>query len=196
MKYPDYVKNNRPKGTIVKRVNGDYYAYYATSKRVPGKSYPVQVIKGLAGKIDDTGFHPLTKAVVNTENVIIRECGFTNFLLKFEDEYISRRNEKIKDRRNLYRSMIVYLSNNSYLCDQKDTVIYPAAELVKKFKIGIPNQITAISKIVGFEMKELEPLKYICCVRMGNRIFESTLTEAQKNLLNDIGVDESYVRER
>jgi len=97
MKYPDYVKQYRPKGTIIKRVNDDYYAYYATSKRVPDKSYPVQVIKGLAGKIDNTGFHPLTKAVVNTENIVIRECGFTNFLLKFEDEYISRRTEKVRN---------------------------------------------------------------------------------------------------
>ena len=48
MKYPDYVKQYRPKGTVVKKVNDTYYAYYATSKRVPGKNYPVQEIKGLA----------------------------------------------------------------------------------------------------------------------------------------------------
>ena len=51
MRYPDYVKQFRPKGTIVKRVNDTYYAYYATSKRVPDKKYPVQIIKGLAGRI-------------------------------------------------------------------------------------------------------------------------------------------------
>ena len=75
----------------MKRVNSTYYAYYATSKRVPDKKYPVQVIKGLAGRIDESGFHPLSKAFVETEHVIVRECGFTNFLLKFEEEYISRR---------------------------------------------------------------------------------------------------------
>ena len=83
MRYPDYVKQFRPKGTIVKKVNDSFYAYYATSKRIPDKKYPVQVIRGLAGKIDEQGFHPLTKAIVDTEHVVIRECGFTNFLLKF-----------------------------------------------------------------------------------------------------------------
>ena len=57
MRYPDFVKKYRPKGTNVKRVNDIYYAYYATSKRVPDKKYPVQIIEGLAGRIDESGFH-------------------------------------------------------------------------------------------------------------------------------------------
>lgn len=95
MGYPDYIKKYRPKGTIIKKVNNSYYAYHDTSRRVLDKKYPVQVIKGLAGKIDEHGFHPLTRAVVDTEKVIIRECGFTNFQLKFEKEYISCRGEPI-----------------------------------------------------------------------------------------------------
>ena len=194
MRYPDYVKRFKPKGTIVKRVNDTYYAYYATSKRVPGKKYPVQIIKGLAGRIDERGFHKLSKAFVETEHVVIRECGFTNFLLKFEEEYISRRKEKVKERKNLYRSMIVYLSNNSYLNDDPETVVYSADEMIEKFQIGIPNQITAISKICECDLKELEPLKYICSVRMGNRMFESELTDAQRKLLERIGITENEIR--
>ena len=194
MKYPDYVKQFKPKGTIVKRVNDTYYVYYATSKRVPDKKYPVQVIKGLAGRIDESGFHQLSKAFVETEHVVVRECGFTNFLLKFEEEYISRRNERVKERKNLYRSMIVYLSNNSYLNDEPGTTIYSASEMVEKFQIGIPNQITAISKICEYDLKELEPLKYICSVTMGNRRFESELTDAQKELLERTGITENDIR--
>lgn len=194
MKYPDFVKLYRPKGTIIKKVNETYYAYYATSKRVPDKKYPVQVIKGLAGKVDQYGFHPLSRAVVDTEHVVIRECGFTHFLLQFEDEYISRRKEKVKDSRNLYRSMIVLLSNNSYLNDDPETIIYSADELIEIFHIGIPNQMTAIKKICEFDLKELEPLKYICNVRMGNRIFQSELSKAQKELLERMGINEKDVR--
>lgn len=194
MRYPDYIKKHRPKGTIIKKVNNSYYAYYATSKRVPDKKYPVQIIRGLAGKIDEQGFHPLTKAVVDTERIMIRECGFTNFLLKFEEEYISRRSERVSERRNLYRSMIVYLSNNSYLNDDPDTTIYSCEEMIDKFHIGIPNQITAISKICEYDLKELEPLKYICSVRMGNRMFQGELTGQQRELLKKIGVDERDVR--
>ena len=195
MRYPDYVKQFRPKGTVVKRVNNTYYVYYATSKRIPDKKYPVQIIRGLAGRIDESGFHPLSKAFVETKHVIVRECGFTNFLLKFEEEYISRRNEKVKERRNLYRSMIVYLSNNSYLNDVPGTTVYSASEMIEKFRIGIPNQITAISKICEYDLKDLEPLKYICGVRMGNRMFESELTDAQKELIERIGITENDIRQ-
>lgn len=194
MRYPDYVKQFRPKGTIVKRVNDTYYAYYATSKRVPNKKYPVQVIRGLAGRIDESGFHKLSKAFVDTGHVVVRECGFTNFLLKFEDEYVSRRKGTMKERRNLYRSMIVYLSNNSYLNDERGTTIYSAAEMVGKFRIGIPNQVTAISKICEYDLKELEPLKYICSVTMGERRFESELTKSQRELLERIGIREDDIR--
>lgn len=196
MRYPDYIKQFKPKGTIIKRVNDTYYAYYATSKRVPDKKYPVQVIKGLAGRIDESGFHKLSKAFVETEHIVIRECGFTNFLLKFEEEYISRRKEQVKERRNLYRSMIVYLSNNSYLNDDPGTTIYSPSEMIEKFRIGIPNQITAISKLCEYDMEELEPLKYICSVTMGSRMFESELTAVQKELLERIGITENDIRQK
>ena len=125
---------------------------------------------------------------------MVRECGFTNFLLKFEEEYISRRKERVKERRNLYRSMIVYLSNNSYLNDDPETTLYSVSEMTERFQIGIPNQITAISKICEYAMEELEPLKYICSVTMGNRRFESELTGAQKRLLERIGIEEDDIR--
>lgn len=194
MKYPDYIKQFRPKGTIIKKVNDTYYAYYATSKRVPGKSYPVQVIKGLAGKIDKNGFHQLSSAVVDTQNIVIRECGFTNFLLKFEEEYISRRSESVREKRNIYRSMIVYLSNNSYLNDEPTVTIYSPEQLVNKFHIGIPNQLTAISKMIEYQLETLEPLKYICSVKMGKRMFQSELTQAQKELIERLGITEDEIR--
>ena len=34
--------------------------------------------------------------------------------------------------------------------------------MIEKFQIGIPNQITAISKICEYDLKDLEPLKYVC----------------------------------
>ena len=194
MRYPNYVKQYRPKGTVVKKVNDTYYVYYATSKRVPEKKYPVQEIRGLAGKIDRWGFHPLSRAVVDTEHVVIRECGFTNFLLKFEEEYISRRSEPVKERGNLYYSMIVYLSSNSYLNDRSDVTIYPVDEMTERFHIGIPNQITAISRICEYPLEELEPMKYICSVRMGKRIFQSELTKAQKELIERRGIEENEIR--
>lgn len=92
--------------------------------------------------------------------------------------------------------MIVYLSNNSYLNDDHGTRIYSVSELIERFQIGVPNQITAISKICEYDLKKLEPLKYICSVGMGNRRFESELTKAQKELLERIGITEDEIRQR
>ena len=203
MKYPDYVKKYRPKGTVVKKVGSTYYAYYATSKRVPGKDYPVQVIKGLAGRIDTHGFHEQTRMVLDTKRVIVRECGFTNYLLMFEDEYVTHfkhaladgKYPSIKKRRDIYRSLITYLSGNSYLNDEQDC-IYTNEELSEKYGLGIPWQLTAISKIVEMPLSELEPLKYICSVEIDGKRFESELTEEQKRTLERLGLDEQDVRRR
>lgn len=203
MKYPDYVKKYRPKGTVVKKVGNTYYAYYATSKRVPDKNYPVQVIKGLAGKIDMYGFHEQTRMVLETKEVIVRECGFTNYLLMFEEEYITHFRHKLADgkypsvkkRKDIYRSLIIYLSGNSYLNDEQEC-IYTTEEMSEKFGLGIPWQLTSISKIVEMPLAELEPLKYICSVEIDGKHFESKLTEVQKKALERLGIDERDVRKR
>lgn len=196
MRYPDYVKEYRPKGTVVKKVGDIYYAYYATSKREPGKSYPVQVIKGLAGRIDRFGFHAQTRMVLETKNIKVRECGFTNYMLMFEEEYISHGMGRVrittKTKRDIYHSLIVYLSNNSYLDEEEK--IYTTEELSERFGIGLPHQLTMIGKIIERPLSELEPLKYICCVKMSGKMFESDLTTAQKEILERLGIDEKDIR--
>ncbi len=198
MTYPDYVKQYRPKGTVVKYSNGTYYVYYAKSERVPGKSYPVQKIGGLAGKIDQFGFHPIATIQLNTEHLMVRECGFTNFLLTFEDIYICDRDEAIKEKRNLYRSLIAYFSNNSYLYEDKDTTIYSPEQMASIFHMSIPIQVTKIGGMIqemyGLKLEDLEPLKYICNVRIGDQFFTSNLTEAQKKLLEKLGITENEIK--
>ena len=203
MRYPDFVKKYRPRGTVVKKVGETYYAYYATSKRVPGKSYPVQVVKGLAGRIDSQGFHAQTRMVLDTKEVTVRECGFTNYLLLFEEEYVARlssmrvngRSIPLRVRREIYRSLIVYLSNHSYLCEGHGR-IYTTEELSDKFGIGIPPQLKVVSRIVERPLSELDPLKYICGVEIDGKHFESTLTKAQAEMLERLEIDEEDIRKR
>ena len=198
MKYPDYVKEYRPKGTVVKKVGENYYAYYATSKREPGKKYPVQVIKGFAGRIDRNGFHEQTRMVLDTKSVKVRESGFTNYMLMFEEEYITHGmgtvRITVKTKRDIYRSLIVYLSNNSYLSETE--TIYTTKELSEKFGLGLPYQLTMISKIIERPLSELEPLKYICSVEIGEKRLESELTKVQKNIMEELGIDEKDIRRR
>lgn len=193
-KYPENITKHRPKGCIIKKVNNKYYVYKATSKRVEGKKYPVQVIEGLVGEIDERGFHELSTAKVNTERVEIREYGFTNFLLMFEDEYVSRQAShiKVKDIKHIYHSLIVYLSPMSYLQDEEN--IESVDVLAEKFGIGLPKQLTSISNSIEMNLKDIEELKYICLVKMGNRRFYSDLTARQKEILEKIGVKEHELK--
>ena len=41
--YPEWVQQQRIKGTTVKKVGNTYYLYKRTSKRIPGKKYPQPV---------------------------------------------------------------------------------------------------------------------------------------------------------
>lgn len=196
-KYPDYITKYRPKGSIVKKVNQTYYVYKATSKRIPGKKYPVQVIKELLGKIDENGFHVLNNTFVNTEHVIIRECGFTNYFLLLQDYFIKDKNAqtKKKDKLIIFYSLIVYLSSNSYLIDNKRIPIYTIEELESIYNISLPKQLNALKKITELEsLSILEPLKYVCRVYMGNKEFKSDLSQTQKELVMRLGVNENEIR--
>jgi hypothetical protein len=162
---------------------------------VEGKKYPVQVIEKLLGKIDENGFHSLDHALVDTTRVRIREYGFTNYLLQYEDMFCAKQRKGTKAlQRSLYRSLIVYLSPNSYLQDMSSPPIRPLEFFVEKLSIGIPNQIHGLSKMMELDLAMLEPLKYLCCVRMGDRLFEGELTPTQKTLLEELGMTQDELR--
>lgn len=194
-KYPDYVNKYRPKGTIIKKVNNIFYVYEATSKRVEGKKYPVQVVKGVIGKIDEEGFHRTEKVKLDDE-VIIKECGFTNFILLHKEILINDVNLqfKKKDREIILNSMICYLSNNSYLLQNNKLQIYSINELIDKYKISLGKQISAIERVTERKLNEIEELKYICRVYIGAKEIKSKLNERQKEIIERIGIDEDGIR--
>ena len=163
-KYPDYVNKFRPKGTIIKKVNNVFYVYEATSKRVEGKKYPVQVVKGIIGKIDENGFHRTEKIMLDDE-VINMESGFTNSILLHKEIIINDFNLqfKKKDREIILNSMICYLSSNSYLL-LNNKQIYSINELINKYKISLGKQISIIERVIERKLTEIEDLKYICRV--------------------------------
>ena len=41
--YPEWVEKQHKKGTSIKVINGNYYLYKVTSKRVKEKPYPVSI---------------------------------------------------------------------------------------------------------------------------------------------------------
>ena len=151
MSYPDFVKKYRPKGTIVKCVNNQYYVYKATSKRVPEKSYPVQVIGDIVGKIDYKGFHKVERCVCDISNPIIREFGFSRFLMKFVDDFEKRNNINNKRiSKNLYSNFILILSPQSYLQDEENFKHISKDEICWQILILYVEQISSFDICLKF----------------------------------------------
>ena len=188
MAYPDYVKKYKPKGTIVKFVRNQYYVYEATSKRVPGKKYPQQVIGDLVGKIDYSGFHKSTKCLCDISNPIIREFGFSRLMMKFYDDFKGRNNLNKRDSKNLYITFLLMLSPQSYLQDEEDFEVISKERICNKFNMSICQQLDAILKSTGFDKEKLEPLKYICTVKLGTRIIVGKLNDTQKEIIESMGI--------
>lgn len=194
-KYPSYVNKFRPKGTIIKKVNDIYYVYKATSKRVEGKKYPVQVIEGVIGKIDEYGFHDTEKVKLN-QDVIVRECGFTNLILKYKDTFMNETYSRFKkqDREIILYSLIYYLSSNTYIQDKYRDKILPIQEVIDKYKLSIGRQIKIIERIMETTLKEIEELKYICRVYIGEREIKTKITKRQKEIIEKLMVDEDELK--
>ena len=194
-KYPSYVNQFRPKETIIKKVNDVYYVYKATSKRVEGKKYPVQVIEGVIGKIDEYGFHDTEKVKLN-QDVIVRECGFTNLILKYKDTFMNETYSRFKkqDREIILYSLIYYLSSNTYIQDKYRDKILPIQEVIDKYKLSIGRQIKIIERIMETTLKEIEELKYICRVYIGEREIKTKITKRQKEIIEKLMVDEDELK--
>lgn len=58
--YPEWVEKQHKKGTSIKVINGNYYLYKVTSKRVKEKPYPVSIQQYL-GRITKKGLIRPTK---------------------------------------------------------------------------------------------------------------------------------------
>lgn len=196
-RYPEEITRFRPKGTVIKRINNQYYVYEATSKRIPGKSYPVQVLGNLVGKIDNKGFIPIKRVVIEGDEVDIREVGFTNYLLLFENDYILNpigNATSKKAKKHIYRNIIVYLSPASYLNDEEDFAYENIFDIEKRHDFSLIRQLNCIEKMTNQKLEDIDPLKSICRVIVNNKKLKTTLTECQKELITKLGVREDDVR--
>ena len=142
----------------------------------------------------ENGFHNTEKVIV--DEPIVRECGFTNYLLLHKDIYLFDKStdRSKKDKETIFYSLICYLSNNSYLYDNKKVSIYSIDELIKKYKISLGKQIKTIETIIEHNLSEIEDLKYICRVYIGHKELKTKINNNQKKLLNILGVTEDEIR--
>lgn len=189
MEYPSYIKQYKPKGTIVKRQGKTYFVYEATSVRVPGKKYPKQIIKEKVGTIDKNGFHKLTKITLDIDNFQIFEYGFSDYIFSFLDEYKSK-NPSIpsKEIGRILKGYIVFLSSNSYFCLDS---FYTPKEITEKYKFSTSQQLTSILEMLEVKsFDEISFLKDMIMIKSGNKKIVPKLKQNQINRLKEIGIYE------
>ena len=87
--YPEFIRKLRPKGTCLKKAGDIYNVYQVTSKRMPGKKYPMPQTGPLLGYIDEQGFHEKKKQVFDVQDLTSYEYGYTAYLLLHEDDFVS-----------------------------------------------------------------------------------------------------------
>ena len=164
--YPEWVQQQRIKGTTVKKVGNTYYLYKRTSKRVPGKKYPQPVETSI--KVKEYGF---SKAVWDS-------CP---------DDWKKAVGEGWEDK---LACMIMKSSPESYLA--MDMEVKGEEEL----SFSVASQAGMLSrrfyKKYGVEFNSLEILKTVYLVYIESHAFVSEITDEQMRLLKKISVSLEY----
>lgn len=75
-RYPDWVQEQRTRGTTVKKKGDTYYLYKRTSRRVPGKKYP-QPVDTYIGIITPEGVIKSGKKKISLGGIEVKEYGFS-----------------------------------------------------------------------------------------------------------------------
>lgn len=183
--YPDWVQKQKTRGTTVKKVGNNYYLYKHSSKRVPGKKYPVPV-DSYIGKITPEGIEKSCskKVDVNEADVTVKEYGFSRSV-----ELLCPAGWKEplgKEWQEVLDLIIVRESPESYI-----TQIRKVPEALEPH-VQLGAQKTALQRRMrkehGVELKDLRLLAGIYLVEIAGKRFLSKMSEEQKQLLERLGL--------
>lgn len=149
--YPEWVQEQRVKGTTVKKVGNTYYLYKRTSKRIPGKKYP-QPVDTYIGIITPDGVIERKKQRLATTSIKVKEFGFSKAVLDscpgdWKKAVVENWEEKLE-------CMIVKESPESYLFSEMEI------KTEEKLSFSVASQTGMLSrrfwKKYGIEFSSLE----------------------------------------
>lgn len=181
--YPEWVQEQRIKGTTVKKVGNTYYLYKRTSKRVAGKKYP-QPIDTYIGIITPDGIIERKRQRLATTSIKVKEYGFSKAVWdSCPDDWKKAVGEGWEDK---LACMIRKASPESYLCEEMDV------KEEEELSFSVASQAGMLSrrfyKKYGVEFSSFEKLRNIYLVYIENHVFVSEITEEQMELLKKISV--------
>ena len=182
--YPDWVQKYREKGTTVKKVGNNFYLYRHSSKRVPGKKYPVPVDTYL-GKITPDGLEKeQAKRKVGTGEVEVKEFGFSKAVEQLCPQ--SWKEPLGTEWKNTLDFIIKRESPESYIVKIRDVPEELDPRIQLGAQIGMLNR--RMKNDYGVDMKDLRILKTIYAVYVGKKILLSKTNEKQESLIAKLGI--------
>jgi hypothetical protein len=187
MIYPEWVQEQRVKGTTVKKIGVTYYLYKRTSKRVPGKKYP-QPVDTYIGIITPDGIVETKKKKLATTSIEVKEYGFTRAVLDTcPDDWKKAVGDDWEEKLSC---MILKWSPESYLSKEVK------AKTEEELNFSMASQAGMLSrrfyKKYGIDFEQLKSLMNIYLVYIENAVIVSKITVEQAELLGKISVKMEY----
>ena len=197
--YPEFIRKLRPKGTCLKKAGDIYNVYQVTSKRMPGKKYPMPQTGPLLGYIDEQGFHEKKKQVFDVQDLTSYEYGYTAYLLLHEDDFVSHFKKShakllVKEAKKIFRNMILILSPYSVLAIDTSFQKKSAEELHDLYDVSVCATKSLINRIMPIDENIEAGLKCLGCIRTNKKLILSKPCEALKTHLDNIGITEEDLK--
>lgn len=182
--YPDWVQKYREKGTAIKKVGNNYYLYKHSSKRVPGKKYPVPV-DTYAGRITPEGIVKTERRKIEkNSDIIVKEFGMSRAIELLCPE--GWKKPLGEEWRKVLDLIIYHESPETYIADAREIT----EELDPRIQFGA--QVGLLSRRMfkehGAGLNELRALRTIYLVRVGGKNLISVINPEQAELLDKLGI--------
>ena len=183
-RYPDWVQEQRTRGTTVKKKGDTYYLYKRTSRRVPGKKYP-QPVDTYIGIITPEGVLKSEKKKISIGGIEVKEYGFSKAVWQLCPE--GWKKPLGNDWEDVLSLILWKWSPETYLLKER------TLKTEQDFHYQFPAQASTLSrrlyKEYGVGLEKLQILKSVYLLYFEKEKVVSKINPEQEELLEKIGVE-------
>lgn len=183
-RYPDWVQEQRTRGTTVKKKGDTYYLYKRTSRRVPGKKYP-QPVDTYIGIITPEGVLKSEKKKISIGGIEVKEYGFSKAVWQLCPE--GWKKPLGNDWEDVLSLILWKWSPETYLLKER------TLKTEQDFHYQFPAQASSLSrrlyKEYGVGLEKLQILKSVYLLYFEKEKVVSKINPEQEELLEKIGVE-------
>ena len=183
-KYPDWVQEQRTRGTTIKKKGDTYYLYKRTSRRVPGKKYP-QPVDTYIGIVTPEGIIKSGKKKVSIGEIEVKEYGFSRAVWQLCPE--GWKKPLGDDWEDVLLAVLQKWSPETYF--MKERSIKTEQEIHYQIKAQAASLSRRLYKEHGAGFQELQILKSIYLLYFGKEKVISKVSAEQEELLEKLKVE-------